>query len=158
MTLLISSIVLLTFLTAQQIQVELPPYPEIHSNLSRNGSSFNGFIDITIPFNISNHSPATLRNGKILASLSVVSIENFGLFPDTVLVNLSEEIETIHPNDFLQIILCINVSSWIPMLAIVDAYLVLDYDISLDYQLVPLCFPVHLVGRLQDTWKAPFSI
>lgn len=42
--------------------------------------------------------------------------------------------------------------------AIVDAYLVLDYDISLDYQLVPLCFPVHLVGRLQDTWKAPFSI
>ncbi len=158
MTLIISSIAFLTFLSAQQVRVELPSHPEIHPNLSRNGSSFSGFIDVTIPFNISNHSPIALKNGKILASLSVVSIENFGLFPDTILVNISEKIQTINPNDYVQIDLHVNISSWIPMLAIVDAYLVLDIDVSLDYKFGFLSFPIHLIGRLQDTWDAPFSI
>lgn len=158
MTILITSIALLTFFSAQQVRVELPPQPEIHPNLSRNGTNYSGFIDITIPFNISNHSLASLKNGNIDVSLSVVSIENFGLFPDTTLVNVSEEIQTINPNDFVQIVLNINVSSWIPLLAVVDAYLVLDFDIRLDFHLGPLYLPVHLVGRIQDTWEAPFSI
>jgi hypothetical protein len=158
MTILIISIALLTFISAQQVKVELPPYPEIHPNLSQDGSNYIGFIDIILPFNISNHSLASLKNGNIVASLSVVSIENFGLFPDTTLVNVSEKIQTIHPNNFVQIILNINISSWIPILAVLDAYLVLDFDISLDFQLGPFSFPIHLVGRIQDTWDAPFSI
>ncbi|MFX1285740.1 MAG: hypothetical protein ACFFB5_19020 [Promethearchaeota archaeon] len=158
MTLIVSSIALLTFFSAHQVQVELPPHPEIRPNLSQNGSNFNGFIDITIPFNISNRSPAFLKNGKIFASMSVVSIENFGLFPDTTIINVSQEIPVINPNDFKQIVLQVKVSSWIPVLAIVDAYLVLDIDISLEYTLGFLLFPIHLVGRLQDKWDAPFSI
>ncbi|MFX1336049.1 MAG: hypothetical protein ACFFAM_16585 [Promethearchaeota archaeon] len=154
----LASIALLTFFSTQQVEVELPPHPEIHPNLSREGSSFKGFIDIIIPVNISNHSPGILRNGRIRASLSVVSIEDFGLFPDTILVNLTQEIEIIHPKDFLQIPLYIKVSSWIPMLAIVDAYLVLDVDITLEYQIGLITFPIHLIGRIQEIWDAPFSI
>ncbi|MFX0123054.1 MAG: hypothetical protein ACFFAE_05410 [Candidatus Hodarchaeota archaeon] len=158
MTILITSIALLAFFSALQVRVELPPHPEIHPNLSREGSNYSGFIDITIPFNISNHSSASLKNGNVMASLSVVSIENFGLFPDTTLVNVSEEIQTINPGDFVQIVLNVNVSSWIPMLAVLDAYLVLDFDISLDFQFGLLSLPIHLVGRIQDNWDAPFSI
>ncbi len=158
MTILITSIALLTFCSAQQVQVELPPHPEIHPNLSRDGSNYSGFIDIIIPFNISNHSLASLKNGNIIASLSVVSIENFGLFPDTTLVNVSQKIQTMNPSDFVQIVLNINVSSWIPILAVLNAYLVLDFDISLDFQLGFFSFPIHLVGRIQDTWDAPFSL
>ena len=90
--------------------------------------------------------------------MSVVSIENFGLFPDTTLINVSEKIQTIHPDDFVQIVLNVNVSSWIPLLAVLDAYLVLDLDINLDYQLGPFSFPIHLVNRIQNTWDAPFSL
>ncbi len=158
MTIVVSSVALMAFLSAQQVQVELPPQPEIHPNLSRNGSSYSGFIDILIPLNISNHSPASLRNVDIYASMSIVSIENFGLFPDTTIVNISERISSIDPGEIVQIVLNVNVSSWIPLLAVLDAYLVLDFDINLDYQLGPLCFPVHLVGRLQDVWEAPFPI
>ena len=158
MTLIISSIAFLTFFSAQQVQVELPRYPEIRPNLSQDGSNFCGFIDITIPYNISNRSPAFLKNGKIEALMSVVSIENFGLFPDTTIINVSEEIPTIKPNDFVQHVLQVKISSWIPILAIMDAYLVLDIDISLNYQIGPFNFPVHLIARLQDTWTAPFSI
>ena len=156
--LIISSIAFFAFLSAQQVQVELPPHPKIRPNIYRTGSSFSGFIDFTIPFNISNHSPASLKNIRIYASISVVSIENFGLFPDTTIVNISEEIKTINPNELVHVVLHVNVSSWIPILAIVDAYLILDVDISLKYQLGLLNFPVHLVARLQDTWHAPFSI
>jgi len=158
MTIIITSIALYTFLSTQQIRVELPPHPEIHPNLSWNGSNYNGFIDITIPLNITNHSPASLKNGKITASLSVVSVEDFGLFPDTILVNISEDIQTIRPNDIMHLVLDVNVSSWIPILAVFDAYLVLDFEISLDYQLGPFSFPIHLVNRIQDTWDAPFSL
>ncbi|UCE14728.1 MAG: hypothetical protein JSV04_05980 [Candidatus Heimdallarchaeota archaeon] len=157
MTVFISSIALLVFFTAQQIQVELPPHPEIHPNLSRNGSSYSGFIDVVLPFNISNRSPVSLNNVKIYASMSVISVENFGLFPDTTIANISEEIQTITPHSFTQIELRINISSWIPILAVVNAYLVLDIDISLNYQIGPLVIPFHLVGRLQDSWIAPFS-
>lgn len=156
MTILISSVALLSMVTAQEVKVELPPHPEIRPNLSRNGSSFIGFIDLIIPFNISNHSPASLKNIKISALLSVLSVENFGLFPDTTIANVSEEIKRINPNDFAQVVLRVNVSSWIPILAVLDAYLVLDIDISLNYQLGPLNIPVHLVARLQDRWIAPF--
>jgi hypothetical protein len=158
MTLIISSIALLTFFSAQQVQVELPQYPEIRPNLSQDGSNFYGFIDITIPYNISNRSPAFLKNGKIDASMSVVSIEGIGLFPDTTILNISEEIPTIKPNDFVPHVLQVKISSWIPILAIMDAYLVLDIDLSLTYQLGPFNFPVHLIARLQDMWIAPFSI
>jgi hypothetical protein len=158
MTLIISSVALLAFFSAQQVKIELPSRPEILPNLSRNGSSFNGFIDVTIPLNISNRSPASLKNVIIDTSMSVVSIESFSLFPDTTIVNVSEKISNIGPNEFFQVVLVLYVSSWIPVLAVFDAYLVLDFDISLDYQLGPLSFPVHLVGRLQDTWIAPFSI
>ncbi|MFX1505872.1 MAG: hypothetical protein ACFFDC_07135 [Promethearchaeota archaeon] len=158
LTIIITSIALLTFLSAQHVRVELPPHPDIHPNLSRNGSNYSGFIDVTIPLNISNHSPASLKNGKVIASLSIVSIENFGLFPDTTLINVSEVIQTINPNDFVQIVLNVNVSSWVPILAVFDAYLVLDFNIILDYQLGPLSFPIHLVNRIQDTWDAPFSL
>ncbi|MFW9904008.1 MAG: hypothetical protein ACFFFH_06720 [Candidatus Thorarchaeota archaeon] len=157
-TIIFISIALLTFFSAQQIRVELPPHPDVHPNFSRDGSSYQGFIDIVIPFNISNQSPASLKNAKVIASLSIVSIENFGLFPDTTLVNVSEVIQTINPNDFVQIVLNVNVSSWIPILAVFDAYLVLDFNISLDYQLGPFSFPIHLVNRIQDTWDAPFSL
>ncbi|MFX0210285.1 MAG: hypothetical protein ACFFDT_30175, partial [Candidatus Hodarchaeota archaeon] len=158
LTMILTSIALITFLSAQRVHVELPPHPEIHPNLSRDGSNYSGFIDVTIPLNISNHSPASLKNGNVLVSLSVVSIENFGLFPDTTLVNISEAIQTIYPNDFTQIVINVNISSLIPILAVFDAYLVLDFDIRLDFQLGLFSFPIHLVGRVQDTWNAPFSI
>ncbi|MFX1516081.1 MAG: hypothetical protein ACFFC6_07225 [Promethearchaeota archaeon] len=154
----IISIALLTFSSARQVRVELPLHPEIHPKLFRDGSNYNGFIDITIPLNISNHSPASLKNGNIIASLSVVSIEQFGLFPDTTLVNVSKVIQTIKPHDFVQIVLDVKVSSWIPILAVFDAYLVLDFDISLDFQLGSFSFPIHLINRIQDTWDAPFSL
>jgi hypothetical protein len=149
---------LIIFFSAQHVRVELPPHPDIHPNLSRDGSNYSGFIDVTIPLNISNQSPASLMNGNVLASLSVVSIENFGLFPDTTLVNISEAIQTINPNEFTQIVINVNISSWIPILAVFDAYLVLDFDISLDFHLGLFSFPIHLVGRVQDRWDAPFSL
>ena len=157
-TMILTSIALITFFSSLYVRVELPLHPEILPNLSREGSNFNGFIDIIIPFNISNHSLASLKNGNIFISLSVVSIENFGLFPDTTLVNVSEVIQTINPNDFVHIVLNVNVSSWIPVLAVFDAYLVLDFDVSFIYQLGPVSFPFHLVNRIQDTWDAPFSL
>ncbi len=116
MTLIISSIALLAFFSAQLVQVELPSHPEIHPNISRNGSSFNGFIDVNIPLNISNHSPASLKNVIIHTSMSVVSIGNFGLFPDTTIVKVSEKITNISPNEFVQVVLEVNVSSWIPVI------------------------------------------
>ena len=158
MTMIITSIALITFFSAQRVQVKLPPHPDIRPNLSRDGSNFSGFIDVTIPLNISNHSPASLKNGNVEVSLSVVSIENFGLFPDTTLVNISEAIQTIDPKDFTQILINVNVSSWIPILAVFDAYLVLDFDIRLDFHLGLFSFPIHLVNRIQDTWDAPFSL
>lgn len=157
-TVTIFTIALFVFFSAQQIHVELPTHPDIRPNLSRNGSSYSGYIDVFVPLNISNDSAASLKNVDIYASISVVSIENFGLFPDTTIVNISERITSIDPAEIVQIVLNVNISSWIPVLAVLDAYLVLDFDINLDYQLGPLTFPVHLVGRLQDVWEAPFSL
>lgn len=67
---------------------------------------------------------------------------------DTTIANISEEIEAIGPNSFIQVELRINVSSWISLPAVINAYFVLDIDISLTYQLGPLVIPFHLVGRL----------
>ena len=158
MTILITSTALFVFFTAQQIHVELPSHPEIYPNLSRTGSSYDGFIDVVLPLNITNSSPVSLKNVKIYALMSVTSIENFGLFPDTTIANISEEIEAINSNTFVQVVLLINVSSWIPLLAVINAYLVLDIDISLNYQFGPLSIPFHLVTRLQDRWNAPFPV
>jgi hypothetical protein len=137
--------------------VDLPPTPQIQPNLSLSGSSFEGFIDITLPVNVSNRSPAILKDIRIVSTLSVVSVENFGIFPDTTLVNVSEHINSISPNSLKQIILYVRLISWIPILAVVDAYLVFDIDVSLVVILGPLILPFHLVIRIQDYWKGPFK-
>ncbi len=151
------TIVLTIFLSALNIQIELPPTPDIKPNLSRDGTNFSGFIDVMIPLNISNNSPGRIRDIRISALLSIVSIENFGLFPDTTLVNVSQYLESINPSEIVHVDLNVNVSSWIPILAIVDAYLVLDVDIHLFYNFSLFDFPIHLVTRIQEFWKAPFS-
>jgi hypothetical protein len=157
MTLLVSTIAAVSFISVQNIEVNLPPTPDIQPNLSLSGSSFGGFIDITLPVNVSNRSPAILKDIRIFSTLSIVSIENFGLFPDTTLVNVSENIDTILANSFKQIIFYVRVISWIPVLAIVDAYLVFDIDVNLKVILGPFTFPFHSVIRIQNYWEAPFK-
>ncbi|MHA2224457.1 MAG: hypothetical protein ACXAC8_04595 [Candidatus Hodarchaeales archaeon] len=157
MVIIVASFAVTLFLSSQQVQIELPSAPEIEPKITKNGSSFKGFIDVIIPLNITNNSPASLQDIQIYASLSVISIESFGLFPDTTILNISEFIKLILPNESVHLVLELNVSSWVPILAIVDAYLILDVDIQLNYVIGTFMFPIHLVTRLQDLWEASFN-
>ncbi|MFW9778990.1 MAG: hypothetical protein ACFFE8_09075 [Candidatus Heimdallarchaeota archaeon] len=157
-TVLIAIVSTMLFFSAQNIQVEIPPQPTVKPNLSREGSSFSGYIDVVIPVNVSNQSPATLQNIRIEATLSIVSIETFGLFPDTTILNVSHRIKQIDPYEYYQLNININVSSWIVILAIMDAYLVIDIEIFLDYHWATISYPFHWAGRVQGAWEAPFVL
>jgi hypothetical protein len=120
------------------------------------GTSFHGFIDVTIPINISNDSPANLLDITINVSISIVSIEHFSWFPDTTIISISKTIEKINSNDMYQGIIYVTISNFIAILAILDAYLVLDVEISLYSDFGFFSIPFHWIGRIQDYWKAPF--
>jgi hypothetical protein len=149
---------MILFFSVQHIEVEIPPQPIVRPSLLKDGSSFSGYIDVAVPFNVSNQSPAALRNIKIDASLSIVNIDTFGLFPDTTIMNVSHNVNHIAPYEYYQSIIHINVSSWIVVLAIMDAYLVIDIEVFLDYHLDPISYPFHWVGRVQGEWEAPFAL
>ncbi len=144
------------FISSLQVRVELSPHPNIRPNILANGSSFHGFIDVTIPINITNYSPATLLDIIINVLLSIVSIEHFSWFPDTRIISISKTIERIDSNEFYQDIIYVNISDFIAILAILDTYLVLDVEVSLNSNFGLFFFPFHWVGRIQDYWKAPF--
>ncbi|MFX0085076.1 MAG: hypothetical protein ACFFAU_05320 [Candidatus Hodarchaeota archaeon] len=155
-TLIMTLFCVFIFISSLQVRVELSPRPNIRPNILANGTSFHGFIDVTIPINITNDSPATLLDITINVSLSIVSIEHFSWFPDTTIISISKVIERIDSNEMYQDKIQVNISDFIAILAILDVYLVLDVEVSLKYNFGLFFFPFHWVGRIQDYWKAPF--
>ena len=144
------------FVSSIQVRVELSPNPNILPSINANGTSFHGFIDVTIPMNISNDSPATLLDIKINVSISIASIDHFSWFPDTTIVSISKSIKKIDSGNLYQGLIHVNISSFIAILAILNVYLVLDVEVSLNSHFGLFSIPFHWIGRIQDYWKAPF--
>jgi len=150
-------LLLAMFISVLLMEVQMPPQADIKPNITRNGNNFAGFVDIAVPYNISNHSPAAMRDINITLTMTLTSIKNIGWFPDATILQISEIIPDINAFSFIQGTIKINVSSFIAILAVVDAGLVMDVEVTARFQLGPVMIPVHYIYRLQDEWKAPFS-
>ncbi|MFW9996943.1 MAG: hypothetical protein ACFFD4_33180, partial [Candidatus Odinarchaeota archaeon] len=157
-TALISVIVLSTLISILLIEIRIPQQVRTRLNIFREGNAFAGYVDIDIPYNITNHSPAVLEDNIINLTVTLASVQNVGWFPDVIIMRISERIPDIKQFGFIEGMLRINVSSLIAILAIADAYLVMDIEISSILQLGPLAVPFHYVYRIQDTWKAPYPL
>ncbi|MHA2294836.1 MAG: hypothetical protein ACXAEU_01600 [Candidatus Hodarchaeales archaeon] len=154
----ISVLVLSVFVSVTLINVGLPVQADIQPSITKQGNNFGGFVDINIPYNITNNSPAVLKGTTVNITLTLTGVQNIGWFPDLTILQISEDLPDIDKYSFVEGIINVNVSALIAVLAVADADLVIDVEVFSTFQLGPLVVPVHYIYRIQDLWKAPFSL
>lgn len=140
------------------IIIDLAEEPTITPSITRDGNNFSGWVEIKINYNITNKSPATLHNINVNISITLSGIEHINAFPDATILKVTESIDKIASRSNYQGCSFVNISSITPILAIIDAYLVLDVDIFFEFDQFPLRLPLHFIARIQDYWEAPFDI